>query len=120
GDVVERVVGVVDLAVHAEGLGQVSDLHQAGDAALDDDVAAQEVGSAAGDPGRVGGEGARADLGGAQRGARVPAEADVVVHVVGGERVLEPVVAEVLDRLADPEPFGGGVGPRGVEHQRTA
>ena len=120
GDVVQRVVGVVDLAVHAEGLGQVGDLHQAGDAALDDDVAAQEVGGAAGDPGREGGEAARVDLGGEQRDAQVPAEADVVVHVVGGERVLEPVVAEVLDRLADLEAFGVGIGPRGVEHQRHA
>jgi hypothetical protein len=64
------------------------------------------------------GQAARGDLGGEQRDAQVPAEADVVVHVVGGERVLEPVVAQVLDRLADLEAVGVGVGPGGVEHQR--
>jgi hypothetical protein len=70
--------------------------------------------------GGKGGEAARVDLGGEQRDAQVPAEPDVVVHVVGGKRVLEPVITEVLDGLADPEALRVGVGPGGVEHQRHA
>ena len=44
GDVVQRIAAVMDLVVHAEGLGEMRGLHQRGDAALHRDVAAQEVG----------------------------------------------------------------------------
>ena len=42
GDVVERVAAVVHLEVHVEGLGEVGDLEQRGDAALHRHVAAQD------------------------------------------------------------------------------
>jgi hypothetical protein len=58
---------VMDLAVHPERLRQVRDLHQPRDAALDHDVAAQEVGRAPGDPRDEGLQAAGRDLGGEQR-----------------------------------------------------
>src|SRR5207253_4336430 len=53
GDVVERVAAVVHLVFQVERLGEMRGLDQGGDAALDRDVAAQEVGGALKNPGRV-------------------------------------------------------------------
>ena len=50
GDVVHRVVAIVDLAREVERLPEVGDLHQPGDPSFDHDIAAHVVGRLAHDP----------------------------------------------------------------------
>ncbi len=109
---------MVDLEVHVEALGEVRRLHEGRDPALDGHVAAQEVGRARHQPGRVGGEAARRVLGGQDRDREVLLELHVVVQVVVGQRILVPVVPEALDGTAHPDRGRIVVGPRGVQHQR--
>ena len=97
---------MVDLEVHVEGFGQVRGLDQRGDAALDRHVAAQEVGRLLGDPGRVGREAAGRVLGRQDRDVELLLQLHVVVDVVLGQRVLVPVVAELLDRQPDAQRLG--------------
>ena len=47
------------------------------------------------------------------------AQLDVGVDVLLVERILEPQIAHLLDRAADPERVGVFVAPRRVEHERV-
>ena len=103
GDIVQRIATVVHLQIHPEGLGQVRDLDEGRDAALDRDVAAQEIGRPLGDPRDVGIEPADRVFGGEDWDIELLLQLDVVVNVLVGERVLVPVETHLLDRSADPQ-----------------
>ena len=119
GDVVERVAAVVHLVFQVERLGEMRGLDQGGDAALDRDVAAQEVGGALKNPGRVTVEPGLRVLGRHQRDVELLAQLDAVVDVLVGERVLVPVEAEVLDSAPDAQRHLVIVRPNRIEHQRV-
>ena len=89
--------------IHAESFGEMCRLDQGGDAALDRDVAAQEIGRPLGDPRDVGIEPADRVFGGEDWDIELLLQLDVVVNVLVGERVLVSVETHLLDRSADPQ-----------------
>ena len=119
GDVVQGIAAVMDLVVHAEGLGEVRGLHQCRDAALYCNVAAQKISRLQHDPGLVGIEAGDGILGGEDRDRELLLQLDVVVDVLVGERILVPVVVHFLDGAADAHRRRIVVAPGRIEHDRV-
>jgi len=81
GDIIERVPAVMDFALHAEGLGQVGNFHQWGDAAGHSHIAAQDIRGHLLDPLRHAIEAAGGIFGRQDRNIQFISELDVVINV---------------------------------------
>src|ERR1700753_810929 len=82
GEVVQRVIGGEHVTAEMERLSQMGDLEHPGDAALEDDVAAEEIRGPLDDPGRQRGQAPASDLGRHDWDAQLLLEADVAVPVL--------------------------------------
>jgi hypothetical protein len=100
-----------------EGLGQVTDLHERGDAAAVGDVGLGERHAARGDQVPKLGEGVQV-LARGDRQAALAHDADVARHVVGARRLLEPDRIELAQRARGPDRLVDAPAHVGVHHQR--
>ena len=119
GDVVERVAAVMNFVVHAERFGQMSGLHQRGDAAFHRHVAAQIVRRLQHDPRRIAVVPGDRILGRHHRNVQLLLELDVVVDVLIGQRIFVPVKTHLLDCAADSHRRRKIVAPGRIEHDRV-